>query len=56
MQAPASQPLRSRRRARAIYGLSCPITGFEHWALWHFLPVLAYGLVGRLALPRLLRW
>ncbi|WP_394002492.1 DUF1109 domain-containing protein [Luteimonas sp. WGS1318] len=40
----------------AIYGLSCPITGFEHWALWHFLPVLACGLVGRLALPRLLRW
>lgn len=40
----------------AIYGLSCPLTGFAHWALWHFVPVLAAGLAGYTLLPRILRW
>jgi hypothetical protein len=40
----------------AIYGLSCPLTGFPHWALWHFVPVLVAGLAGYTLLPRFLRW
>lgn len=40
----------------AIYGLSCPVTGFHHWAVWHFVPVLVFALAGRTLVPRLLRW
>lgn len=38
------------------YGLSCPLDGMVHFGLWHVLPVAIGGLVGRLALPRLIRW
>lgn len=40
----------------AVYGLSCPLGDFQHWALWHFVPVLACALAGRMLLPRWLRW
>ncbi len=40
----------------AAYGLSCPLDTLSHVAIWHVLPVAIGGVVGRLALPRLLRW
>jgi hypothetical protein len=40
----------------AIFGLACPAHGFHHWATWHFVPVLACGALGRMLLPRFLRW
>ncbi|WP_202844188.1 NrsF family protein [Luteimonas saliphila] len=40
----------------AVYGLSCPLGDFHHWTLWHFVPVLACALAGRVLLPRWLRW
>ncbi|RDC60765.1 hypothetical protein HME9302_01981 [Alteripontixanthobacter maritimus] len=38
------------------YGLSCPLDGFGHLAIYHVAPVMVTGLLGRLAVPRLLRW
>lgn len=38
------------------YGLSCPIDGVMHLGLWHVFPVAIAGLIGRLVLPRLIRW
>ena len=40
----------------AIFGLVCPSHDFHHWATWHFAPVLACAALGRLLLPRFLRW
>lgn len=40
----------------ATYGLACPYTGLIHWGIWHFVPVAAGALAGRLLLPALLRW
>ena len=39
-----------------IVALRCPVDNIIHIALWHGLAVLVLGLVGRLALPPLLRW
>lgn len=39
-----------------VYGLSCPIDGLSHLGIWHVLPVMAGGALGRIALPRLIRW
>ncbi|GAA4642885.1 hypothetical protein GCM10023115_08450 [Pontixanthobacter gangjinensis] len=38
------------------YGLACPIDGVVHLGLWHAAPVVAGALIGRFALPPLLRW
>lgn len=38
------------------YGLSCPIDSTAHLGLWHVLPVPICGILGRLILPRLIRW
>lgn len=38
------------------YGLSCPIDSVGHLGLWHVLPVAICGALGRIALPRLIRW
>ncbi|WP_235901234.1 NrsF family protein [Pontixanthobacter aquaemixtae] len=38
------------------YGLACPIDGVVHLGLWHVAPVVAGAIIGRYALPRLLRW
>ena len=40
----------------AAYGLSCPIDTLDHVAVWHMLPVVVGGSIGRAILPRLLRW
>jgi hypothetical protein len=40
----------------AAYGLHCPIDGVAHLGILHIAPVLITALVGRFALPRLLRW
>lgn len=40
----------------AAYGLSCPVDTLYHLAIWHFLPVLFAGIVGRVAVPPLIRW
>ncbi len=38
------------------YGLACPIDGVVHLGVWHAAPVVAGALIGRYALPPLLRW
>ncbi|UIP06785.1 DUF1109 domain-containing protein [Erythrobacter sp. SDW2] len=38
------------------YGITCPIDGVAHLGLWHVLPVPICGALGRLVLPRLIRW
>ena len=38
------------------YGLSCPIDGVAHLGLWHVFPVVIAGVIGRVILPRLIRW
>ncbi|WP_234026912.1 NrsF family protein [Erythrobacter sp. HKB08] len=38
------------------YGLACPIDTVAHIGIWHFAPVPIGALIGRLALPPLLRW
>ncbi len=38
------------------YGLSCPLDGAMHLGTWHVLPVVAAGLIGRFAIPALVRW
>ena len=40
----------------AAYGLSCSIDTLAHVAIWHVLPIGIAGVIGRIALPRLLRW
>ncbi|WP_156843050.1 NrsF family protein [Novosphingobium aquimarinum] len=40
----------------AAYGLSCPIDTLGHLAIWHVLPVLLAGVIGRIVIPRLLVW
>jgi len=37
-------------------GLACPIDTMAHLAIYHVAPVAAAGLIGRLLVPRLLRW
>lgn len=38
------------------YGMACSIDGIVHLGLAHVLPVAVTGLVGRFAIPPLLRW
>jgi len=38
------------------YGLACPIDNVVHLGVWHAAPVVVGALIGRYALPRLLRW
>ena len=38
------------------FALHCPFDSFYHVGLWHVLPVLIGGLLGRQIVPRLIRW
>lgn len=38
------------------YGLSCPLDGAMHLGIWHVIPVAVAGLIGRFAIPPLVRW
>lgn len=38
------------------YGLACPIDTLPHLAIWHCLPVGFCALLGRFAVPGLIRW
>lgn len=38
------------------YGLSCPIDTVDHLGVWHIAPVALCGALGRMVLPRLIRW
>ena len=40
----------------ATYGLSCPADSLAHVAIWHILPVALCGAIGRVVLPRIMRW
>ncbi|MXP29722.1 DUF1109 family protein [Porphyrobacter algicida] len=37
-------------------GLFCPDHSIWHLGIWHVLPVVLWGLIGRIALPPLVRW
>lgn len=37
-------------------GLFCPIHSIWHLGIWHVLPVIFWGLIGRFAVPPLVRW
>jgi len=38
------------------YGLTCPLEAMNHLGIWHVMPVAIGALVGRFAIPPLLRW
>jgi hypothetical protein len=38
------------------YGLACPFDTMAHLGIWHMLPVGVAALVGRFAIPPLVRW
>ena len=38
------------------YGLACPIDTLGHLGVWHVLPVVAAAVLGRFAVPPLVRW
>ena len=38
------------------FGLRCPFNSFYHLGLWHVLPVAIGAVLGRLFVPRLIRW
>lgn len=38
------------------FALHCPIDSFYHVGLWHVLPVVIGALLGRLVVPRLIKW
>lgn len=38
------------------YGLACPIDGIVHLGIFHVAPVIIAGMLGRLVVPRVLRW
>lgn len=38
------------------YGISCPIVSVWHLGVWHVMPVLVWGLIGRIAVPHLVQW
>ena len=37
-------------------GLFCPDHAIWHLGIWHVLPVALWGLIGRIAVPPLIRW
>lgn len=39
-----------------LYGLSCPLDSVTHLGMWHVVPVALAAIVGRLAVPRLIKW
>lgn len=38
------------------FGFHCPLDSFYHVGVWHMAPVAIGGVLGRLLIPRLLRW
>jgi hypothetical protein len=38
------------------YNITCPLDTVAHVGIWHTVPVLAWAIIGRLAVPRLIRW
>ena len=38
------------------FGLACPVDDIGHLGIWHVAPVVLSGLVGRFAIPPLVRW
>lgn len=38
------------------YNITCPLDTVAHVGVWHTVPVLAWAVIGRLAVPRLIRW
>jgi len=38
------------------YGMSCPLDDVVHLGLYHVLPVGIAGVIGRLVVPKLVRW
>ena len=38
------------------FALHCPFDNFYHVGLWHMLPVVIGGLLGRQIVPPLIRW
>ena len=61
--APVSAPaagwltgLASGALGTVIYGFACPIDSVTHLGIWHVVPVAVAALIGRLAVPPLVRW
>ncbi|WP_095012758.1 NrsF family protein [Tsuneonella mangrovi] len=40
----------------AAYGLACPDDQLFHLGIWHVIPVVLLGLLGRFAGPAIIRW
>ena len=38
------------------YNITCPLDTVAHVGFWHTVPVLVWAVIGRLAVPRLIRW
>jgi hypothetical protein len=38
------------------YGITCPVDSLTHMGLWHVVPVAIAAVIGRLAVPPLIRW
>lgn len=38
------------------YGLSCPLDTIQHLGIWHVAPVALSAILGRIAIPALIRW
>ncbi|TRD11753.1 DUF1109 domain-containing protein [Erythrobacter insulae] len=38
------------------YGITCPVDSLSHVGLWHFAPVVIAAVIGRFAVPPLIRW
>ncbi len=38
------------------YGLSCPFDSIGHLGIWHVAPVAVSAVIGRLMVPKLIRW
>ena len=38
------------------YGLSCPLDSIDHLGIWHVAPVALAAILGRYAIPPLVRW
>lgn len=38
------------------YGITCPLDTYSHVGLWHVAPVAISAVIGRFAIPPLIRW
>ena len=38
------------------YNITCPLDTVAHVGIWHTIPVLIWAVIGRLAVPPLIRW